>query len=678
MATVLDSQLRASFGELNNTLSTDGTIEKCRTICTQFGLSADDVASEWDAYSTNKGVDSITVETLAAFENDLRRQKASKPRVQPKSAGSAGSKRKAAETFTKDSITAAAAATSRTVKVEPDAMSPAAAGAGAAVSQAKAEAQFASPANPTAKSVPAPHGTKPFSPASYQSPLAVPGDYANRTNAGQVVSMYNKQLPGRMGGAKPSSRPSGARCHVDTDPFAALEGEANSSSSSSSSSSDGAAGNVQKRYRYMYTSLDERAAALDAQVLSVQGTLLKRFGLAEPAAVGAPSQELIVNVGRICCAAPSGKMNKTAVQLEGTRGLSGGHRVDLDLSDVRDFALFPGQIVAVEGINSSGRKLVAKRIFSDASLPPPQTAHARLAEFHHSPSYQGGAPLSVMVAAGPFTVSDNLEFQPLVDLLTVLSTTRPDVIVLVGPFVDANHPRVKSGDMAMDYGGAVVNVSFGDLFDLKVQKTIEKALAELAKKEGVRPKVVMVPSLDDVQHDYVYPQPPFSYNFDGPGAKDVVFMSNPCCFAVNEVVFRVTSNDVLLHMGADEISQFSSGNSQGRLARLAEHCVQQRSNYPLFPCRAGSAQLDLRHWQKYGFGQRSPDVLITPSKLAHFVSKVKDTLCINPGQLAKGGNGGTFANILVQPMKQEFADDGEGKEVKHNVADRAKVSIQRV
>lgn len=54
---------------------------------------------------------------------------------------------------------------------------------------------------------------------------------------------------------------------------------------------------------------------------------------------------------------------------------------------------------------------------------------------------QGGSALSVMVAAGPFTTSDSLEYEPLEDLLRVVVARKPDVCVLAGPFVDANHPR---------------------------------------------------------------------------------------------------------------------------------------------------------------------------------------------------------------------------------------------
>ena len=38
----------------------------------------------------------------------------------------------------------------------------------------------------------------------------------------------------------------------------------------------------------------------------------------------------------------------------------------------------------------------------------------------------------MMVAAGPFTTSDNLDMAPLHDLLTIVSTERPSVLLLVG------------------------------------------------------------------------------------------------------------------------------------------------------------------------------------------------------------------------------------------------------
>lgn len=54
-------------------------------------------------------------------------------------------------------------------------------------------------------------------------------------------------------------------------------------------------------------------------------------------------KEDISVIGRICCDS-NGKLNAQSVLLEGSQELSAGSRVKLDLSEIRQFALFPGQV----------------------------------------------------------------------------------------------------------------------------------------------------------------------------------------------------------------------------------------------------------------------------------------------------------------------------------------------
>lgn len=55
------------------------------------------------------------------------------------------------------------------------------------------------------------------------------------------------------------------------------------------------------------------------------------------------SQEEVTLVGRICCDS-LGKMNAKSVILEGSRDTSAGRSVPLDLSDLKQYSLFPGQV----------------------------------------------------------------------------------------------------------------------------------------------------------------------------------------------------------------------------------------------------------------------------------------------------------------------------------------------
>ena len=63
---------------------------------------------------------------------------------------------------------------------------------------------------------------------------------------------------------------------------------------------------------------------------------------------------------------------------------SSRRRVKLDLSLVPEFAVFPGQIIVVEGNNTTGTCLVAHKIFCDASLPMQQTPEAQIALFNEN------------------------------------------------------------------------------------------------------------------------------------------------------------------------------------------------------------------------------------------------------------------------------------------------------
>ena len=58
------------------------------------------------------------------------------------------------------------------------------------------------------------------------------------------------------------------------------------------------------------------------------------------------------------------------------------------------------------------------------------------------------APLQILIASGPFTQSDTLNYQPLADLATYAAKHKPDVVILIGPFVDATHPLIEDCTLA--------------------------------------------------------------------------------------------------------------------------------------------------------------------------------------------------------------------------------------
>ena len=73
-------------------------------------------------------------------------------------------------------------------------------------------------------------------------------------------------------------------------------------------------------------------------------------------------QDPVTVAGRICCDS-NGKLNAKSVVLEGSVESSAGRHIPLDLNEIKQFSLFPGQIVAMDGINSNGVKFVAKKVY---------------------------------------------------------------------------------------------------------------------------------------------------------------------------------------------------------------------------------------------------------------------------------------------------------------------------
>ena len=161
------------------------------------------------------------------------------------------------------------------------------------------------------------------------------------------------------------------------------------------------------------------------------------------------------------------------------------------------------------------------------------------------------------------------------------------------------------------------------------------------------------------------------------GVRRVHCVSNPCTLKVNELTIGVTSTDVLFHMSADETNANLDRGS--RLARISQHLVQQGNYYPLFPPAPG-VNLDLKYRNLWKMPCQ-PDLLVIPSKLACFAKPVLDnTLIINPGRLTRDTTGGTYASIMVHPIKRETLEDAGGDDVElhHSVQERTEVQIKKI
>ncbi|XP_076392479.1 DNA polymerase alpha subunit B isoform X3 [Megachile rotundata] len=306
------------------------------------------------------------------------------------------------------------------------------------------------------------------------------------------------------------------------------------------------------------------------------------------------------------------------VMLEGCKRCKGEKNAPvmrLDLSGIKYYSVFPGQILAVEAINTSGNTLVVKELFVKG--------HAPLASVPNLLK-----DLRIYVAVGPFTASNNLNYQPLWDLMERVSEEEPNVLILVGPFIEYTHPEIKKCTLKDTY-----------------QEFFDKILARITQcLQGKDTHVVLVPSNRDVHHDPVYPTPEFILNTHriGSNMANVYSMPDPCIISVEGLKIGITSVDVLRHLGQHEVSNMSG---MDRVGRLADHVLSQATFYPLHPAPSG-LNCDSTLLKKYACFKRQPHIMILPSDIKYYCKPINESLILNPERLQKY----TYAKLYIRPI----------------------------
>lgn len=150
--------------------------------------------------------------------------------------------------------------------------------------------------------------------------------------------------------------------------------------------------------------------------------------------VNAPTQAAIRCVGRICSDSDCQLDLHSTMLISADEICLRSYRLQFDR--MKSFALFPGQTVFMQGVNPRGDTFFVDEIIGERNLTyaePPQVA----------------TNLNLIVAAGPYTSQDDLTNDALNDLIVYCKQNKPDVLILLGPFLDADHPLVLDGSMKM-------------------------------------------------------------------------------------------------------------------------------------------------------------------------------------------------------------------------------------
>ena len=282
----------------------------------------------------------------------------------------------------------------------------------------------------------------------------------------------------------------------------------------------------------------------------------------------------------------------------------------------------------------------------------------------------------MIIAAGPFTTSDSVHYQPLYDLLEHVKRMKPDVLVLLGPFVNAEQPNIEDiGKIELQDGKGY---TFQSLLEEKVVGfcLLPMFFRNLYYSFQLKPIIdcvstqsttcLIVPSVQEASELQIYPCPPLSLSSTfktehSNKLERIIFLPEPANLSINGINFAFSSTDSLFPILQSQAIigsnlKPSQTKPHDRISTIIEHIFTQRSFLPLNPAPPNLNVVDEKRL-KFANLPQPPHVFVMPSKLSAFIKEVSQTLCINPRNLTQQMVGGTFVKLFVRVPEGEKAAD---------------------
>lgn len=401
-------------------------------------------------------------------------------------------------------------------------------------------------------------------------------------------------------------------------------------------------------------------------------------------------------------------LNAKSLYLETSRLGGIGQRVPLDLTSLKEYSLFAGQIVCLKGKNPTGKQFIVQEVLSLPELGAPVTPEEELDDFKQM---VGDTGLKFVMASGPFSNLLTLNYEKFEGFIDRINTIiKPDVVVLFGPFIDLNNKAVSEGDIELPNEKQQPH---------NLDEVFKKTLTPILKKINPKIQTILIPSLKDaISKHCSYPQDSFDRKQLGL-PKNVKVFPNPSGFAINEVLFGTSNLDVFKDL-KDVVKIDGQDNKifSNRFERIANHIFDQRRYYPTFPgsinrkppvsksdadklinqidgamaeefieTKVGGSCLETSYLGLSELGDSLPDILIIPSELKHFAKVIRNVVVINPGSFIKPNRDpskedGTY--VIMNTQSPDAQADNNVEKINedlnlyyHNLFKRSKIDIYK-
>ncbi|CAB3403058.1 unnamed protein product [Caenorhabditis bovis] len=295
-----------------------------------------------------------------------------------------------------------------------------------------------------------------------------------------------------------------------------------------------------------------------------------------------------------------------------------GSMIRLDLSRLSDdVSMFPGQIVALSGINETGEKLIVDRIFDAPMTPPPKPFTSQICA-------------DVWFASGPFTSPDNCGYEQLCELLEQVVEHQPNLLILTGPFIDKKNNFLTKNEFTITY-----------------DTLLEQLFIKMARKlDNTKTQIIIQPSsVRDATIIPVFPASAFDFSANPKIQNKFHFVADPCIVRMcdGQLEIAITSSEAITHLSKHEYHRSANQENVDRIARLYSHLLKQKCLYPLEPSEIPSS---LEKLLEVASISSAPHIVMAPCVLAPTVKTVGSTAFVNPSSLARGASG-TFIRARI-------------------------------
>ncbi|KAN0031135.1 hypothetical protein ACTA71_010216 [Dictyostelium dimigraforme] len=287
-------------------------------------------------------------------------------------------------------------------------------------------------------------------------------------------------------------------------------------------------------------------------------------------------------------------------------------------NNISEYSMFSGQVIMAESKKIAGSHFYyTNKLYYPNPLP------------FFSPRKECG-DINVMIASGPFDLQKSIpDYTPLDDLCSAVSNRKPHILLLMGPFIDESNIHIKK-----------YSETYNELFNNLMKKLNDNIPSTT--------KVLIVPSLNDADHEYIFPQPPYipSVNLNS----NILFVPNPFTLIINEsFTIGITSSEIYSNLVSK--AHFKNKHTPEDIFNLI---INQNNYYPIHPAQAPISMRYLKHLNFPGF---TPDILIVP-KNTPIATISSDVLCLGvPPIVGNKSVFGSYADLTITKSKQSLAFD---------------------